>query len=235
MLFAKHLKTPWTSWQNHLNEVNDMAQKLVIINNIPDGASWKYASAVYYRWGGYTRVALDEIAYLSDQISYEFDKPNKLKVGPTDRFNLAFLESVSGMTSDLEESIDYIEELTGAHYDTSNVSASEGVIAFSQKEIQNLIGCTEYAVEIFWKFDEHGQPDMEQTTFSLSELTNYYGDEHELEEYAGMTDEDIDNIKRQTYHFDNVRIKISDAERLSNEIPDAWYDPVEDAFFTTIY
>jgi hypothetical protein len=212
-----------------------MAQRLTIINNIPDGAGWKLTSAVHYRWGGYTRVALDEVAYLSGQLEYEFDKPNKFKLEPTDRFNLAFLESVSGMTSDLEKSIDYIEELTGAHYDTSNVTASEGVIAFDQKEIQKLIECAAYVVEIFWKFDEYGQPDMEQTTFSLSELTNYYSDEHELEEYAGMTDDEIDDIKRQKYHFDNVHIKISDAERLSNEIPDAWYDPVEDAFFTTIY
>lgn len=212
-----------------------MAQRLTIINSIPDGAGWKYASAIHYRWGGYTRVALDEVAYLSDQLSYEFDKPNQFKLEPTDRFNLALLESVSGMTPDLEESIDYIEELTGSRYDTNDVSASEGVIAFSQKEIQNLIGCAAYVVEIFWKFDEHGQPDMEQTIFSLSELTNYYSDERELAEYTGMTDEEIDNIKRQTYHFDNVHIKISDAERFSNEIPDAWYDPVEDAFFTTIY
>lgn len=212
-----------------------MSQRLVIINNIPDGAGWKRASAVHYRWGGYTRVALDEVAYLSDQLEYEFDKPNKFKLEPTDRFNLAFLESVSGMTSDLGESIDYIEELTREHYDTSNVSANEGIIAFDQKEIQKFIERAAYAVEIFWKFDEYGQPDMKQTIFSLSELTNYYSDEHELEEYAGMTNEEIDDIKHQKYHFDNTHIPISDAERLSNEIPDAWYDPVEDAFFTTIY
>lgn len=212
-----------------------MAQRLVIINNIPDGADWKYSSAIYYRWGAYTRVALDEVAKLANNIEKEFSQPNSLKLQPTDRFNMVCLRSVSGMTSDLEESINYIENLTGSHYDTSGTIGSEGIIAFSYIDIQNLIGSAEYAVEIFWRFDEHGQPDMEQTTFGLSELTNYYGDEHELEEYAGMTDEDIDNIKRQTYHFDNVRIKITNVERLSNEIPDAWYDPVEDCFYTTIY
>lgn len=212
-----------------------MAQRLVIINNIPDGADWKYSSAIYYCWGAYTRVALDEVAKLANNIEKEFGQPNYLKLQPTDRFNMACLHSVSGMTSDLEESINYIENLTGSHYDTSGTIGSEGIIAFSYTDIQNLIGSAEYVLEIFWRFDEYGQPDMSKTTFDIPELVNYYDDEDELREYADMSNDDIKNIKQQVYRWSTVNVPITDAERLSDEIPNEWYDASEDCFYTTIY
>ena len=212
-----------------------MAQRLVIINNIPDGADWKYSSAIYYRWGAYTRVALTEVAKLSESVEKEFYQPDISKLQPTDRFNMSCLNAVSGMTSDLEESIDYIENLTGSHYDTSNVNGGEGIIAFSYVDIQNLIGAAEYALEIFWRFDEYGQPDISKTTFNITELVNYYEYEDELREYAGMSNDDIKHIKQTIYQWNTVHVPITDAKRLSDEIPNEWYDPSEDCFCTTIY
>lgn len=212
-----------------------MAQRLVIINNIPDGADWKYSSAIYYRWGAYTHVALDEVAKLANNIEKEFGQPNSLKLQPTDRFNMACLRSVSGMTSDLEESIDYVENLTGSHYDTSSANSGEGIIAFSYVDIQNLIESSEFELEIFWHFDEYGQPDMSKTTFDITGLVLYYDDEDELREYAGMSDDDIKNIKQQVYQWNTVNVPITDAGRLSDEIPNEWYDASEDCFYTTIY
>lgn len=212
-----------------------MAQRLVIINNIPDGADWKYSSAIYYRWGAYTRVALSEVDKLSKSVEKEFYQPDISKLQPTDRFNMACLRSVSGMTSDLEESINYVENLTGDHYDTSSTIGSEGIIAFSYTDIQNLIGSAEYVLEIFWHFDEYGQPDMSKTTFDIAELVNYYDDEGELREYAGMSNDDIKRIKQQVYRWDTVSVPITDAERLSDEIPNEWYDVSDNCFYTTIY
>lgn len=212
-----------------------MAQRLVIINNIPDGADWKYSSAIYYREGAYTRVALDEVAKLSNNIEKEFGQPNSLKLQPTDRFNMACLHSVSGMTSDLEESIDYIEELTGSHYDTSGTNDDEGIIAFSYTDIQNLIDSSEWVLEIFWHFDEYCQPDRSKTTFNMPELINYYDDEDELRRFADMSDDDINDIKQRIYQWDGVSVPILDANRLISEIPDEWYDPMDDCFRTTIY
>ena len=212
-----------------------MAQRLVIINNIPDGADWKYSSAVYYRWGAYTRVALDEVAKLSDSVEKEFYQPDISKLQPTDRFNMACLNAASGMTSDLEESIDYIENLTDSHYDTSNANGGEGIIAFSYVDIQNLIGAAEYVLEIFWRFDEYGQPDISKTTFNITELVNYYEYEDKLSEYAGMSNDDIKHIKQTVYQWNTVNVPITNAKRLSDEIPNEWYDPSEDCFCTTVY
>ena len=164
-----------------------MAQRLVITNNIPDGADWKYSSAIYYRWGAYTRVALAEVAKLSDNVEKEFYQPGISKLQPTDRFNMACLNAVSGMTSDLEESIDY------------------------------------------------SQPDISKTTFNITELVNYYEYEDELSEYAGMSNDDIKHIKQTAYQWDTVNVPIINAKRLSDEIPNEWYDPSEDCFCTTVY
>lgn len=82
-----------------------MGQRLIILNTI-DGEG---INVLYYHWGAYTDSALSIVGMLRDSIVEEFNKLPKDMDRKT-RFNIACMRSASGVSSNHNESYEYISK-----------------------------------------------------------------------------------------------------------------------------
>lgn len=148
-----------------------MGQRLVIQNFTPFKKENQEeifpTNAIYYHWSAYTESAIEEIKQLKRKIENYYDQFYDSTKNKLDFFNLACLNAVSGIAPQYKQSINYIENLLEKTYDTTKVDRSEGMIGFTEDDIDHIQYWSEGTVNIYWIFDEEGKPNFEKSTFDF--------------------------------------------------------------------
>ena len=141
-----------------------MGERLVIVNQI----NGQNINAIYYHWSNYTATAVAEVLALSDGIqTYYDDIDNKTPYSPIDTFNLACLESISGISTYNTESRTYYRKVTGEDYDVDRLDRSLGLIHFTENDIMEALDAAEGMVYIDWEIDDIGRPISDRTRVDL--------------------------------------------------------------------
>lgn len=212
-----------------------MGQRLVILNSTPfiQTNDQIDTSAIYYHWSAYTDSAVVEITNLRDSVEEYYDQYYNSTSNRIDFFNLACLNTISGIAPQYEESIKYIESLTNQPYDSSHVNRNDGMIGFTPTDIDHIQDWSEGTVNINWVFDENGYPDFEKSTFCYESLVNSW-DIEEFKDAFDKTDSDVEKIKKIKLNIDLYDIPLSESDTLYDKIPEFWYDPSIDRIYSHI-
>lgn len=212
-----------------------MGQRLVILNSTPfiQTNDQIDTSAIYYHWSAYTDSAVVEITNLRDSVEEYYDQYYNSTSNRLDFFNLACLNTISGIAPQYEELIKYIESLTNQPYDSSHVNRNDGMIGFTPTDIDHIQDWSEGTVNINWVFDENGYPDFEKSTFCYESLVNSW-DIEEFKDAFDKTDSDVEKIKKIKLNIDLYDIPLSESDTLYNKIPEFWYDPSIDRIYSHI-
>ena len=200
-----------------------MGQRLVIVNTIDS----EEINAIYYHWSAYTDSAIHEVAQLAERVSafMTADTSNK---SLTDKFNLACLAAISGISDSNQESREYIEKITGVKYEDDSIDRSYGLIAYTENDRENLLSWSEGTLTIDWVFD-NGLPDLTESTFDLWGLTfsdtldDYIEYNHD-ENIDDLSEEEKEAYKPDTHDINLESLTLEDAESYMELIPDEWYD-----------
>lgn len=204
-----------------------MGERLVIINQI-DGQN---VNAIYYHWSNYTLTAVQEVLALSDGIQTYYDEiDDKTPYLPIDTFNLACLESVSGISSENTESRDYYQKVTGEKYEVDKLDRSFGIIHFTENDIMDAIDAAEGTVYIDWKIDDNGRPISDKTKVDL--IGVIYQESAEYEEESAAYEEVFSELQEnpKSYTLDNI--KLSELDDFYNQLPEDWYDAQENKYYS---
>lgn len=201
-----------------------MGERLVIINQI-DGQN---VNAIYYHWSNYTQTAVQEVLALSDGIqTYYDDIDHKTPYSPIDTFNLACLESISGISSENTESRDYYQKVTGEKYEVDKLDRSFGIIHFTENDIMDAIDAAEGTVYIDWEIDDNGRPISNKTKVDLIGVIYYESADYE-EEFPEISAQQRQNPK--SYTLDNI--KLTELDDFYNQLPEEWYDEQENNYYS---
>lgn len=150
-----------------------------------------------------------------------------------DFFNLACLNAVSGVAPQYEESTKYIEMLLKQPYDSSKVNRNDGMIGFTEKDIDHIQYWSEGTVDIDWVFDAYGKPDFEKSTFKFWALLNSDSPEN-YKQWYDKSDAEIKKIKAIQCDVDIQQIPLSEIETILDQLPEEFYEPDEDRIYTYI-
>lgn len=199
-----------------------MGQRLVIANYTTESEP---TNAIYYHWSAYTDSALEELNDLKNEIA---DYYNNLDTEITtdeeqkNYFNLACLAAISGITSSDEKSLEYIQSLR-PEYTNEDANRNEGIIAFTDKGVENILYWSEGTIYVYWKFKKDGTPDFEKTTFDFNSLV-YNEVEEELVDEGYYSRNQLNNMKRHGLNYDLEVLSFDDITELQDDLPYVWYD-----------
>ena len=214
-----------------------MGQRLVIQNFTPFKKENQEeifpTNAIYYHWSAYTESAIEEIKQLKRKIENYYDQFYDSTKNKLDFFNLACLNAVSGIAPQYKQSINYIENLLEKTYDTTKVDRSEGMIGFTEDDINHIQYWSEGTVNIYWIFDEEGKPDFEKSTFDFWALLSSDTTE-DYKDWYSKSDAEIEEIKKIKCDVDIQQIPLSEIETILDQLPEEFYEPDEDRIYTYI-
>ena len=214
-----------------------MGQRLVIQNFTPfqkeNQEDILPTNAIYYHWSAYTESAIEEIKQLKRKIENYYDQFYDSTTNKLDFFNLACLNAISGIAPQYKQSINYIENLLEKTYDTTKVDRSEGMIGFTEDDIDHIQYWSEGTVNIYWVFDENGQPDFEKSTFDFWALLSSDTPE-DYKDWYNKSNAEIEEIKKIKCKVDIQQIPLSEVETILDQLPEEFYEPYEDRIYTYI-
>lgn len=223
-----------------------MGQRLVIQNFTPFQKENQEeifpTNAIYYHWSAYTESAIDEIKQLKEKVEEYYNKLNNYKEfhnnynsnsNKVDFFNLACLNAVSGIAPQYEKSVKYIKNLLEEPYDTTKVNRNDGMIGFTEDDIDHIQYWSEGTVNIYWVFDEEGKPDFEKSTFDFWALLSSDTTE-DYKDWYSKSDAEIEEIKKIKCDVDIQQIPLSEVETILDQLPEEFYEPDEDRIYTYI-
>lgn len=199
-----------------------MGQRLVIANCTTESEP---TNAIYYHWSAYTDSALEELDDLKNEIADYYnnlDLEIKTAEELKNHFNLACLAAISGITGSDEKSLEYIQSLR-PDYTNEDAHRNEGIIAFTEKGVENILYWSEGTIYVYWKFKEDGTPDFEKTTFDFRSLV-WDVAEDELHDDFGCSKNQINNMKRKDLNYDLEELLFDDIQKLRDNLPSVWYD-----------
>lgn len=200
-----------------------MGQRLVIVNSINE----EQVNTLYYHWSAYTDAALSVIGMLRDSVVSEYNKLPK-DMDTTVRFNVASMRSASGVSSGHTTSKDYISKYLTKNElaDALRGNRNEGLIAFTEDDMDDLLGWSEGTVYIEWMIDAEGNIDLEHTTFDIMQLLFTYEKENWLEYFGDDAASAWAKMEKEPRSAgDLTAIAIENAESYIDELPNEWYDP----------
>lgn len=201
-----------------------MGERLVIVNQI----NGQNINAIYYHWSNYTATAVAEVLALSDGIqTYYDDIDNKTPYSPIDTFNLACLESISGISTYNTESRTYYRKVTGEDYDVDRLDRSLGLIHFTENDIMEALDAAEGMVYIDWEIDDIGRPISDRTRVDLIGVIYRESPDYE-EEFPEISAQQRQNPK--SYTLDNI--KLTELDDFYTQLPEEWYDAQENNYYS---
>lgn len=214
-----------------------MGQRLVIQNFTPfqkeNQEDILPTNAIYYHWSAYTESAIEEIKQLKRKVENYYDQFYDSTTNKLDFFNLACLNAVSGIAPQYEKSVTYIEKLLEKTYDSSNVNRTDGMIGFTEDDIDHIQYWSEGTVNIYWVFNEEGKPDFEKSTFDFWALLSS-DTPKDYKDWYSKSDSEIEEIKKIKCDVDIQQIPLSEVETILDQLPQEFYDPDEDRIYTYI-
>ena len=215
-----------------------MGQRLVISNRI----NGQEVNNIYYHWSAYTLSAISEVNGLCEYVIKWINENrndiflkmrsmyNDKTITPTDLFNLACYNAVSGIPNNDQKSLQYISEI-GGNPNNKQLNRNEGLIAFSQAGREDSLYWSEGTLPIDWAI-EGDQLDLHKTTFDLSELVIEIKEEGFMDWF-----ENEDLLKELKSNPKTIQLKdlpILSAKTIADELPDMWYDAEQDSVFLQI-
>ena len=215
-----------------------MGQRLVISNRI----NGQEVNNIYYHWSAYTLSAIDEVNSLCEYVVKWINENrndiflkmrsmyNDKIISPTDLFNLACYNAVSGIPNNDQKSLKYISEI-GGNPNNKQLNRNEGLIAFSQAGREDSLYWSEGTLPINWAI-EGDQLDLHKTTFDLSELVIEIKEEGFMDWF-----ENEDLLKELKSNPKTIQLKdlpILSAKTIADQLPDMWYDAKQDSVFLQI-
>lgn len=208
-----------------------MGQRL-IINNYTPYSEQEITNNIYYHWSAYTDASIYEVEDLRNKIEEYYEEYYENTKNKLDFFNLACLNSISGIAPANVESVKYIEKITKETYNSDHVNRNDGMISFTPKDIDESLYWAEGIVDIYWQFNEDGTPDFDNSLFNIPDLV-WSTTENDLTEY--MNKEKIEEIKSNHKEVQLTNIPITNANKdFIDQIPQIWYDKDLELFFETI-
>ena len=208
-----------------------MGQRL-IINNYTPYSEQEITNNIYYHWSAYTDASIYEVEELRDKIEEYYENYYDNTKNKLDFFNLACLNAISGIAPSNEESVKYIEKITKETYNSDHVNRNGGMISFTPKDIDESLYWAEGIVDIYWEFNEDGNPDFDNSLFNLPDLV-WSTTEEELKEF--LEDDKIKEMKSNPKNIQIVNIPIIEASKdFVDQIPEIWYDKDLELFFQQI-
>ena len=213
-----------------------MGQRL-IINNITPFTSeveqeYHITNNIYYHWSAYTADSIQELIELKNHMEAYYDDYNSKDVNPKDFFNLACLTTISGISSDDNQSIQYIKQLK-PDYTNESVNRTNGLIASNDDQINKHINYADGTIDINWIFHKDGKPDFTKTTFNLWNMLNSTETQNYKDWYE-KTDTDIQKIKNTKCTINLFEIPLLNVETILDQLPEEWYNPDEDRIYSHI-
>ena len=214
-----------------------MGQRLVIQNFTPfqkeNQEDILPTNAIYYHWSAYTESAIEEIKQLKRKVENYYDQFYDSTTNKLDFFNLACLNAVSGIAPQYKKSVTYIEKLLEKTYDSSNVNRTDGMIGFTEDDINHIQYWSEGTVNIYSVFDEKGKPDFEKSTFDFWALLSS-DTPKDYKDWYNKSDAEIEEIKNIKCDVDIQQIPLSEVETILEQLPEEFYEPDEDRIYTYI-
>lgn len=214
-----------------------MGQRLVIQNFTPfqkeNQDLTTPTNAIYYHWSAYTESAIEEIKQLKRKVENYYDQFYDSATNKLDFFNLACLNAVSGIAPQYKKSVTYIEKLLEKTYDSSNVNRTDGMIGFTEDDINHIQYWSEGTVDIDWVFDEDGKPNFEKSTFNFWALLSS-DTPNDYKEWYDKSEAEIEEIKNIKCDVDIQQIPLSEIETILDQLPEEFYEPDEDRIYTYI-
>lgn len=214
-----------------------MGQRLVIQNFTPFQKENQEeifpTNAIYYHWSAYTESAIYEIKQLKEKVEESYNQFYDTYLNKVNFFNLACLDTISGISPQHEKSITYIEKLFEKPYDSSKVNRNDGMIGFTEEDIDEIQYWSEGTVNIYWVFDEEGKPDFEKSTFDFWALLSSDTTE-DYKDWYNKSDAEIEEIKKIKCDVDIQQIPLSEVETILDQLPEEFYEPNEDRIYTYI-
>lgn len=223
-----------------------MGQRLIINND----TSRLALNNIYYHWSAYTESAVYELNQFIENLkkayanrSEEFldtltpkgkeliDKLDNHQLSEKetiDLFNLMTYYSVSGIHKEQGESLDYIETFT-TDTNRETINRSEGLLAISEDDQNELSDSGEYYLIVTWVFNDQGYPDFEKSTFDFSNLFDTIDDEDYNDYYSDGTSKE--ELPTSPYKLSNIPLTDIGAIQLALEQgPHQWKDQDNDIF-----
>ena len=214
-----------------------MGQRLVIQNFTPfqkeNQDLTTPTNAIYYHWSAYTESAIEEIKQLKRKVENYYDQFYDSTTNKLDFFNLACLNAVSGIAPQYKKSVTYIEKLLEKTYDSSNINRTDGMIGFTEDDINHIQYWSEGTVDIDWVFDENGKPNFEKSTFNFWALLSS-DTPKDYKDWYNKSNDEIKEIKNIKCDVDIQQIPLSEVETILDQLPEEFYDPDEDRIYTYI-
>ena len=214
-----------------------MGQRLVIQNFTPfqkeNQEDILPTNAIYYHWSAYTESAIEEIKQLKRKVENYYDQFYDSTTNKLDFFNLACLNAVSGIAPQYKKSVTYIEKLLEKTYNSSNVNRTNGMIGFTEDDIDHIQYWSEGTVNIYWVFNEEGKPDFEKSTFDFWALLSS-DTPKDYKDWYNKSDAEIEEIKKIKCDVDIQQIPLSEVETILEQLPEEFYEPDEDRIYTYI-
>ena len=206
--------------------------QILIINNYTPYSDHAITNSIYYHWSAYTDSSIYEVEDLRNKIEEYYNKYYYSSKNKLDFFNLACLNAISGIASTKKESIKYIEDITNETYNSENVQRNNGMIAFTPNNMDSYFHYAEGIVDIYWKFNENGTPDFDNTLFNIVDLI-WSSTEDELKKHTSKQKIELMKTNHKDIQLTNIPINYANVDFI-DQIPQKWYDKDLELFFERI-
>lgn len=193
--------------------------RVLIINNLNERG--ESINALHFRWSAPSDIALDELTRFIEIIKHYYKNP--LYKNSKDAFILASYSAASGISADDLASIKAFESMSGKNYDGSKVNAARGLISFDKDVINRFLINREAKIDIIWRFDKNGNPNLSNTKIDISELFDNVSF-HMIRCLEELSDDEISNLLQNEKHIKLRDLSIEEITEYQKTLPEYWYN-----------
>jgi hypothetical protein len=217
MTSSKKAKLLASTLNNNRKELS--MSRVLIINNLNERG--ESINALHFRWSAPSDIALDELTRFIEIIKHYYKNP--LYKNSKDAFILASYSAASGISADDLASIKAFESMSGKNYDGSKVNAARGLISFDKDVINRFLINREAKIDIIWRFDKNGNPNLSNTKIDISELFDNVSF-HMIRCLEELSDDEISNLLQNEKHIKLRDLSIEEITEYQKTLPEYWYN-----------
>lgn len=106
------------------------------------------------------------------------------------------------------------------------------MITFTPNDMDSYFHYAEGIVDIYWKFNQDGTPDFENTLFNIVDLV-WSSTEDELKKHTSKQKIELMKANHKDIQLTNIPINYANVDFV-DQIPQKWYDKDLELFFERI-
>lgn len=212
-----------------------MSQPLVIKNCL----NGSLVNTVFYRYSGYTTVAISSVGSLRDAVNtYYCNNYYDSSLSVVDNFNLACLRGVAGIVYDDVRSTAYVQGLTGSDSDkVFGGGWTDALISFTKYGMSKSLLASSVVITVNW-VEVDGILSVEDSTFDFSLATNYLYTFEDIEANRAdaffepvLSEVDMDLLDS---YLPEEALSLSLRDKLFYIVDNCVYDCVQELDFTSV-